>query len=108
VLVGELGDEQRDLLQRLAEVDTAGEIDGEVHPVRERRRIDDPVGDDALRGHVLKITGAPVEENGELAVVDGHLGDARRHRHEPEREPAPAPGEPLAAVVEDVRARVRP
>jgi hypothetical protein len=48
-----------------------------------------------------------VEEHGQLAVVDGHLGEGGDERPEPEGEPGTVVGDLAAAQVADVRGRCR-
>ena len=106
VLLGELGDQELEPLQRLVAVEAAGEVDGEVDPPGEALGIGHPEGDHPLHRHVLEVGGAAVEEEGHLPVVGRHLGDGGRGGEEAEGEPAAGADELAAPVLQDEGARV--
>jgi hypothetical protein len=86
VLLGELGQQGGDLLQRSGPPLPAVRVDAEVEPVSGPRRVDDPVGDRRLHRDVLEVAGAGVEQQREFPVVDRHLAEHGCQRPKPERE----------------------
>jgi hypothetical protein len=56
----------------------------------------------SLGGDVLEVGRATVEQERQLAVVDGDLGEAGRHRQEPQRPAAQGPMDAALLVLDDV------
>ena len=84
MLLGELGQQAAQLLQRGASPDARLRIDAEVHPHRGDGRVGDPEGDGGLDGDVLEVESACVEHQRLLAIVDRDLAECGRQRAEPE------------------------
>jgi hypothetical protein len=60
-------------------------VDAEVDALDGPRRLGDPVGDRRLNDDVLVVAGARVEDQRQLAIVDGRLAQNGGERAEPER-----------------------
>ncbi|GAA1302477.1 hypothetical protein GCM10009647_019130 [Streptomyces sanglieri] len=69
VLLGGLGEQGGDLLQRRTAPDPGVRVDREVQPGGRLGRVADPVRHGGLHGHVLEVGGAGVERHRQLPVV---------------------------------------
>ena len=85
-LLGELGEQAGDLLERGLRPAARLEVEREVHAPGQRGRLGDAEGDHALDGELLEVRAAHAEQERQLAVVDRDLGDGGVDRPEPERE----------------------
>jgi hypothetical protein len=85
VLLRGLGQQAGDLVERAAAPAAVLGVDREVDAAGDRGRVHDAEADRGLGGQVLEVRGARVEEQRQLAVVDGHLGQDRGERAVPER-----------------------
>jgi hypothetical protein len=107
-LLGELHQHPAQLLERLTQVATAGEIDAEVDALGQDAGLDDPIGQHALDRDILKVARAAVKQEAQLAIVDRDLDHAGIERSEPKRGSPTAAMQPSILVVDDMRARLRP
>jgi hypothetical protein len=105
-LLGELGEQAGDLLERRLGPAARLEIEREVHAPGQRGRLGDAEGDHPLDDQLLEVRAAHAEQERQLAVVDRHLGDGGGGRAEPEREPGPVPAQVTVAVAQDVVGRL--
>jgi hypothetical protein len=90
VLLGELGEQSTELLERPAPPGADVGVDPEVDPRRGHCRVDDAVRDRGLHGHVLEVDRPRVEEQRLLPIVDGDLADGGGHRRNQNACPAPS------------------
>jgi len=101
-LLGELGEQPGHLLERRLDEVAGVYVEREVDALGQALGLGHAVGDGPLRGHVLEVGRAPVEEERQVAIVERHLRHAGREWSEPEREAGAAARESAAAVVERV------
>ena len=107
-LLGELGEQAGDLLERRLRPAAVAKVDREVDAPGERRGVGDPERDHALRRPAPgSRRERDAEQERQLAVVDRDLGDGGVDGPEPEREPRAVARELAAAVMEHVRGWAR-
>jgi len=107
-LLGQLGEETAELLERGGPPVPAVRVDPEVEPRGGQRRVGHPVRHGGLHGDVLEVDGPAVEQQRLLAVVDRDLAQGRVQWAEPEGLSGPVVGKPAVAQVAHVGRGVRP
>ncbi len=108
VLLGQLGEQAADLLERSRPPGAPVGVDPEVDAGGGDGRVGDPVGDRGLDGDVLEVGRAGVEQERLLPVVDRHLAQCGRERPEPEGLAGAVVGQLAVAEVPDVGGGVGP
>jgi len=85
VLLRELREQRAELLERCCTPEALARIDAEVDALGGAPGVGDTVGHRRRHDDVLEIGRARVEDQRQIAVVDGHLAERRGQRLEPER-----------------------
>ena len=105
-LLGELGEQAGDLLERRLRPAARLEVEREVHAPGERGGRPDAERDHALDDQLLEVRAAHAEQERQLAVVDRDLGDGGVDRPEPEGQAGAVAAQLTAPVAEDVVGRL--